>query len=379
MKPVRTSVFFVACCCAALGTASLRAKESQMNQGHIARSAFGRAAGGREVALYTLRNAHGMEVAITPWGATVVAIRVPDRHGRMGDVVLGFDSVAGYQAEQPFLGATIGRYGNRIARGRFSLDGREYTLPVNNGANHLHGGPQGFDKRLWQVRELPGGRALELSLTSTDGEQGYPGRLEASVTYTLTDADELRIDYAAVTDRPTVVNLTNHTYFNLAGAGDVLQHEVQINAARYTPVDAGLIPTGELRAVAGTPFDFTRPHAIGERIDQPDEQLRFGQGYDHNWVLDGTAGQLRLVASVREPTSGRVMEVSTTEPGLQFYTGNFLDGTLHGKAGRVYQRRAAFCMETQHFPDSPNHPQFPSTVLRPGQKYRSTTVYRFKS
>ena len=345
----------------------------------ILRGVFGQLPGNVEVPLYTLHNAHGLEVAITPWGATIVAIRVPDRNGRLADIVHGFDSLDGYRGNEPYFGATIGRFGNRIAKGRFQLDGREFTLARNNGDNHLHGGIAGFDKRLWQARELPGraGPALEMKYRSADGEEGYPGTLDAMVTFTLSDANELRIDYQASTDTPTVVNLTNHTYFNLAGEGDVLGHVLTIHAARYTPVDAGLIPTGELRSVRGTPFDFTTPHAVGERIGANDEQLLRGKGYDHNWVLDGESGALRPAAHVSEPKSGRVLDVLTTEPGLQFYSGNFLDGTIRGKGGRIYSHRSALCLETQHFPDSPNQPGFPSTALRPGQRYTSSTVYRF--
>jgi aldose 1-epimerase len=345
----------------------------------IASRVFGTTAAGEQVMLYTLTNAKGMQVAITPWGATVVSIKVPDRNGVLGDVVLGFDSLAGYQGKDPYFGATIGRYGNRIGKGRFTLDGHEYTLARNDGDNHLHGGTLGFDKRLWQAQVLPGrsAPAIRLTYTSVDGEEGYPGTLTASVTYTLTDRNELRIDYVADTDKPTVVNLTNHSYFNLAGHGDVTGHSVMIMASRFTPVDAGLIPTGELRAVKGTPFDFTTPHAVGERIAADDQQLHFGMGYDHNWVLDSPSGTVRLVARVTEPTSGRVLEVLTTEPGLQLYSGNFLDGTVQGRDGQRYPHRGALCLETQHFPDSPNEPGFPTTTLRPGQTYRSTTVYRF--
>jgi aldose 1-epimerase len=347
----------------------------------ISQNVFGRTSTGTEVPLYTLTNSKGMQVAITPWGATVVSIKVPDRSGKMGDVVLGFDSLDGYLGKNPYFGAIVGRYGNRIGKGRFTLDGKEYTLARNNGENHLHGGNLGFDKRLWRVRQVESklGPGLELKYSSPDGEEGYSGTLDAKVVYTLTDKNELRIDYLATTDKPTVVNLTNHSYFNLAGEGNILGHSVMIKAMRFTPTDSGQIPTGELRNTKGTAFDFTMPHTIGERINTDDEQLKFGKGYDHNWVLDGVAGKLRLAARVSEPQSGRVLEVLTTEPGLQFYSGNFLDGTIHGKGGRVYEQRAAFCMETQHFPDSPNKPNFPSTTLRPGQRYQTTTVYRFST
>jgi len=296
-------------------------------------------------------------------------------------VVLGFDTLDGYLANPgPFFGALIGRYGNRIAHARFTLNGTEYTLDRNDGQNSLHGGARGFDKRVWTPRELPDG-GLELTYVSKDGEGGYPGNLKATVTYHLTDANELRIDYLATTDKPTVVNLTNHSYFNLrgAGSGNVLGHLVTLNADRFTPVDAGLIPTGELRPVSGTPFDFRKPTAIGARIAQGDEQLKLARGYDHNWVINRAGNDLVLAARVEDPESGRVLEARTTEPGIQFYTANFLDGSIHGKGGKVYGQRYAFCLETQHFPDSPNHPKFPSTELKPGQQYRSTTVFRFST
>jgi aldose 1-epimerase len=304
---------------------------------------------------------------------------VPDRNGASADVVLGFDSLAGYLANpSPFFGALVGRYANRIGHARFSLDGIEYHLDKNDGENSLHGGFHGFDKRVWTPRTLPDG-GLQLDYRSQDGEGGYPGNLNVRVTYHLTDNNELRLDYTATTDKDTVVNLTNHAYFNLrgAGSGDILAHQLTLNADRFTPVDSGLIPTGELRAVAGTPFDFRKPVAIGAHIDQNDEQLRFGQGYDLNWVLNRAGAGLSLAARVEEPQSGRVLEVYTTEPGVQFYTGNHLQGTIHGKDGKTYTRRSAFCLETQHFPDSPNKKQFPSAVLKPGQQFSSTTVYRF--
>lgn len=328
--------------------------------------------------LYTLTNKNGMEVSITNYGGRVVTLKAPDRAGRMADVVLGFDNLDGYLRQNPFFGALVGRYGNRIAKGKFTLDGREYTLARNNGENALHGGLRGFDKVYWEPR-VEGNRLL-LHYLSKDGEEGYPGNLDTTVSYTLTDANELRIDYAATTDKDTVVNLTNHSYFNLAGQGegDILSHRMMIDADRFTPVDAGLIPTGELRPVDKTPFDFRQPVEIGARINDADEQLTFGKGYDHNFVLNGHVGTLRLAARATEPKSGRVMEVLTTEPGLQFYTGNFLDGSITGK-GKVYKHRYGFCLETQHFPDSPNKPQFPSVVLKPGQKYHTTTVYRFSA
>lgn len=341
------------------------------------KTSWGKTADGELVDLYTLTNAKGAEARIATYGATVVSLKVPDRSGVLGDVVAGFDRFEDYLTPPPYFGSIIGRYGNRIGKGRFSLNGAEYVLAKNNGENHLHGGVRGFDKHVWTAKRISP-QSLELSYLSKDGEEGYPGNLQATVTYTLTDANELRIEYSATTDKDTVVNLTNHSYFNLAGEGDILAHEVSINADRFTPVDKGLIPTGELRQVAGTPFDFRTAHAIGERIEQKDEQLILGQGYDHNFVLNRAGAELEGAAKVIDRKSGRVMEVLTTEPGLQFYTGNFLDGTLKGK-GRTYTRRSAFCMETQHFPDSPNKPSFPSVVLRPGSRYRTTTVYRFST
>ncbi len=344
---------------------------------------FGKTAKGEPVQLYTLRNSKGLEASITNYGAILVSLRVPDRNGNVADVVLGFDSLHGYLSEHPYFGAVIGRYGNRIAGGRFVLDGLEYNLARNNGENHLHGGIRGFDKAVWRPKELQAGgdSCLEFTYLSEDGEEGYPGNLTATVRYTLTEDNELRLDYYATSDKATVINLTNHSYFNLSGAGngDILAHRISINADSFTPVDRGLIPTGELRPVAGTPFDFRQPHAIGERIDGKDQQLVYGKGYDHNFVLNGPAGSLRPAARVIEPGSGRVVEVPTTEPGVQFYTGNFLDGTIRGKGGAAYGHRYGFCLETQHFPDSPNQPQFPSVVLRPGAKYQSTTVYKFST
>ena len=351
--------------------------------------AFGMTHRGEAVSLYTLKNAHGMEAKVLDYGGIIVSLRFPDRNGRLDDVVLGFDSLGDYERGSPYFGAIIGRYGNRIARGRFTLDGRTSTLATNNGPNHLHGGVRGFDKVVWTAAQFERGDSvgLVLNYTSPDGEEGYPGTLRATVTYTLTGKNELIFDYQATTDRPTPVNLTQHSYFNLAGdgKGDILGHLVTLNADRFTPVDSTLIPSGEIKSVAGTPFDFRTSTAIGARIDRNDEQLRYGRGYDHNFVLNkggqggqgGTGGDMTLAARVYEPTSGRVMEISTTEPGLQFYSGNFLDGTLRGKQGVVYGHRSGFAMETQHFPDSPNKPAFPSTILRPGEEYRSRTIYRF--
>jgi aldose 1-epimerase len=341
---------------------------------------WGKTGTGETVELFTLRNARGVEARITTFGGTLVSLKGPDRTGAMDEVTLGFDTAEPYLKGSPFFGSLVGRYGNRIGGGQFTLDGKVYTLPKNNGPNTLHGGTRGFDKVLWRGREVSGphGPGVELVYVSPDGDQGFPGTLQAKVVYSLNDAGELRLDYEAVTDKPTVVNLTNHAYFNLAGslAGDILGHELMIDADRFTVVGPGLIPTGELRSVAGTPFDFRKATAIGARIGAKDAQLELGGGYDHNFVLNGAAGTQRLVARASEPKSGRVLEVLTTEPGVQFYSGNFLDGSVAGRGGKTYGHRSGFCLETQHFPDSPNQPSFPSTVLRPGQTYRSTTVYR---
>lgn len=341
----------------------------------ITKQAFGKTPDGMAVDLYTLKSGK-LEATITNYGGRVVSLKVPDRNGKLADVVLGFDSLDGYLGDNPYFGALIGRYGNRIGHAQFTLDGKTYHLAKNDGDNSLHGGKVGFDRRVWTGRV--DGDTLVLTYLSKDGEEHYPGNLTSTVRYTLTDTD-LRIDYEASTDKDTVLNLTNHSYWNLAGegSGDVMKHEVTLMADRFTPVDAGLIPTGELKPVAGTPFDFRTAHAIGERIGQNDEQLKLGHGYDHNFVLNSGGGALTVAARVHEPGSGRTMEVLTTQPGLQFYTGNFLDGKIKGKGGKVYQRRFALCMETQHFPDSPNKPSFPSSELKPGQKYHQTTVYRF--
>jgi aldose 1-epimerase len=325
-----------------------------------------------------------MEVRTIPYGAIIVSLRVPDRSGQLGDVVLGFDTFDEYVARKPpYFGAIVGRYGNRIAKGRFTLDGKTYELATNNGPNHLHGGEKGFDKLVWNAEpfERGGDVGIVYTLMSPDGDQGYPGTLNIRTTYTLSAANALTMDYDATTNKATPINLTQHSYFNLAGegSGDILGHELTIDADRYTPVDETLIPTGELAAVDGTPFDFRTTTAIGARIDADNPQLRYGQGYDHNWVLSGgsTGSALHHAARLADPKSGRTLDVSTTEPGLQFYAGNFLDGTIAGKAGHVYRRRNALCLETQHFPDSPNHENFPSTILRPGARHQSTTVFAF--
>ena len=361
---------------------SARGRNATLYMPLIEKSPFGKTPSGETVELYTLKNSTNVRVQIMTYGGTVVSLQVPDRDGILGDIVLGYDTLDGYLKNSPYFGSLIGRYGNRIGKGRFSLDGKQYQLPKNNGENTLHGGIKGFDKVVWKATEVRSNDEVGLSLTylSKDGEEGFPGNLSVKVVYTLTNNNELRIDYSGATDKTTVVNLTHHSYFNLAGEGSILQHELMMNAEQFTPVDAGLIPTGELRNVKGTPMDFTQPTAIGARIDQQDEQLILGKGYDHNWVLKtNKTGNLSLAARVYEPRSGRVMEVSTTEPGLQFYTGNFLDGTITGKGGQVYKQRSGFCLETQHFPDSPNQPRFPSTVLKPGQQYASSTNYKFSA
>ncbi len=365
--------------CAA-NSASSFAGMNQKPKARIEKHPFGKLADSTVVDLYTLTNKNGLQAQITNYGGVLVALRTSDRRGQLGDIVLGYDGPTDYVQDSSFIGALIGRYANRIARGKFSVAGVEYQLAQNNGVNHLHGGPRGFYKVVWQARELhrADGVALQLSYFSKDGEEGYPGNLSVTVTYILSDANELRIEYAATTDKETIVNLTSHSYFNLrgAGAGSILQHVLRINAGRFTPVDETQIPTGELKKVKGTPFDFTRPTAIGSRIVRVDEQLRLGKGYDHNFVLNKRGKELSLAAEVYEPVSGRAMQMWTTEPGLQFYSGNFLDN-VRGKAGKVYHQRDGFCLEAQHFPDSPNRPSFPSPVLKPNERYTQTTVYKF--
>ncbi len=345
----------------------------------ILKQPFGKLPDGTDVERYTLTNDNGMVVQIMTYGGIITALHVPDRNGNVGDVVLGYDSLDGYLAKTPYFGCIVGRFANRIAGGRFVLDGVTYQLALNDGPNHLHGGRVGFDKKVWRASagRSEGAVSLALSYLSKDGEENYPGNLHVTVTYTLTHDNALRIGYLARTDKPTILNLTNHTYFNLAGAGDILDHEIMINADRFTPVNEALIPTGELQAVEGTPLDFRQPTRIGARIEAAHEQITRAGGYDHNFVINGAVGELRLAAHVHEPASGRTLEVHTTEPGMQFYTGNFLDGTVVGKRGMVYGRRAGFCLETQHFPDSPNQPHFPSVVLRPGEGFRSATVFKF--
>ena len=349
----------------------------------LKKDSFGKLPDGTPVDVYTLTNKNGVEVKITNYGATLTSVKVPDRTGKIDDVELGYDSIDGYLDKNPHLGAIAGRYANRIAKGEFKLGGKTYTLAKNNGPNHLHGGPNGFFKQLWTATDASGkdGQAVSFKYLSKDGEENYPGNLTATVTYTLTDSNELKINYQATTDKETVLNLTNHAYFNLAGAGngDILKHQLKINAKQFTPVDKTLIPTGKLENLAGTPMDFSTLTAIGDRIDSTYDQLVIGKGYDHNYVL-ATGGSLTTQAvEAYEPTSGRVMEVFTDQPGVQLYTGNFLDGTITGKGGKPYPRRGGFCLETQHFPDSPNQPSFPTTVLKPGEKYQATTIFKFSA
>jgi aldose 1-epimerase len=341
----------------------------------VAKADFG-TADGQPITLYTLTNSHGMSISVMNYGAILVKVMAPDKAGKMDDVVLGYDDISGYLSKgDPYFGATVGRYGNRIAKGKFSLDGKEYTLAVNNGPNALHGGLKGFDKQVWKADiSSTNPPAVTFSRVSPDGEEGYPGALTTSVKYTLTDKNEIKINITATTDKPTVLNLTHHSYFNLSGGGPVLDDSVTINADAYTPVDETLIPTGEIKKVAGTPMDFRKPHTIGERIDQiPGKPV----GYDHNFVLNHYGDGVREIAMVVDPKSGRRLTVSSDQPGVQFYTGNFLDGTVTGKVGKVYEQHTAFCFEPQHFPDSPNEPKFPSVVLRPGKTYHSTIIYGF--
>ena len=346
---------------------------------------FGKTTEGTPVEVFTLTNAKGIKLRAMTYGAIVLSLETPDRTGKSADIVLGYHTLADYIKSTPYFGAIVGRYGNRIAQGKFTLDGKQQSLATNNSPGGmpcaLHGGLKGFDKVVWQGEGVTqaGAQGVRFRYVSKDGEEGYPGTLTLTVTYWLSDNNEWRVDYVATTDKATPINVTQHSYFNLKGEGngDILGHELTFKASKFTPVNAGLIPTGELRAVKGTPFDFSTAHAIGERVNSTDEQMKFGGGYDHNWVLDNQGGSLALAAVVHEPTTGRTMEVLTTEPGLQFYCGNFLDGKLTGKSGRPYEFRNGFCLETQHYPDSPNQPSFPSTILRPGQTLKSTTVFRF--
>ncbi len=379
MTPRRLSKIFTAL---PLTLAFVGLSFAQMSAGKagVTSTAFG-TQGGRPITLYTLTNSHGVEIKAMNYGGIIVSIKVPDRKGQLGDIVLGHETVEGYVPNPPYLGAIVGRYANRIAGGTFTLDGKTYNLPKNDGPNTLHGGvDKTFNKVVWD-EALKGKSGVAFTYLSKDGEEGFPGNVKVKVTYTLTDANELVIDYEATTDKATPINLSQHSYFNLAGEGtsDILNHEVMINADRFTPVDKNLIPTGELRPVKGTPFDFTTSTRVGTRIDDSYDQLVLGHGYDHNWVINRKGAGLELAARVYEPTSGRVLEVSTTQPGVQFYTGNFLDGTVTGKQGHVYKRRYGLCLETQHFPDSPNHPDFPSTILKPGETFKSKTVFKFST
>jgi aldose 1-epimerase len=364
-----------------LSTGGLLVAQQKPSKAGVEQERFG-ARDGRPVILYTLKNSHGLEVHAMNYGGIIQAIRVPDRKGQFADIVLGHDTAEGYMPNPPYLGAIVGRYANRIANGTFTLDGKTYTLPKNDGPNTLHGGTtRTFDKVVWESRPLKDKTGVAFEYLSKDGEEGFPGNLKVKVTYTLTDSNELVIDYEATTDKATPINVSQHSYFNLKGAGngDILDHEVMLNADRFTPVDKNLIPTGELRAVKGTPFDFTTSTKIGSRIEDNYEQLVLGHGYDHNFVLNRKGSGMTVAARVYEPTTGRVLEVTTTQPAVQFYTGNFLDGTITGKEGHVYKRRYGFCLETQHYPDSPNHPDFPTTILKPGETFHQTTAFKFSA
>jgi len=378
MSVTRTHVSVLAL---AMLLAACQRSEHAMEAPTVQRSLFGELPDGREVYAYTLDNGRGIKVEAITYGGIIVSLDTPDRRGRRGDIVLGYDDLSGYLKETPYFGAIIGRYGNRIANARFTLDGRTYQLAANDGPNHLHGGVVGFDKVLWSATPFsrPDSVGVVLRYTSPDGEEGYPGDLATTVTYTLTTEGSLVFDYEATTDKPTPVNLTQHSYFNLAGDGarDVLDQVLTIYADSFTPIDSTLIPTGKIEPVAGTPFDFRTPTAIGARIGAADQQLEYAGGYDHNYVLDRSGAGLVHAAHVYDPDTGRTLDVYTTEPGLQFYSGNFLDGSLVGKSGHVYEHRYGFCLETQHYPDSPNEPGFPSTILRPGEEYRSRTVLKF--
>lgn len=358
-------------------------KEEQQNtaKANIQKEPFGTTQDGQETTLYTLTNTNGVEAKISNYGGVVVSLKVPDKNDKMGDVVLGYDSLAGYENNSAYFGAIIGRYGNRIAKGEFTLDGKTYTLATNNNTNHLHGGEKGFNRRVWNATEVNQDSIVGLKLTyvSEDMEEGYPGKLNVEVTYTLRNDDALAIDYKATTDKKTIINLTNHSYFNLTGDAnnDILDHKLMLNASKFLPIDSTLIPTGELKSVEGTPFDFQEPTAIGKNIDANDQQITYGLGFDHCWVLNKSGSAMSLAATVYEPESGRFMEVMTTEPGIQFYSGNFLDGSTRGKYGIAYEKRYGFCLETEHFPDSPNQPEFPSVELSPGETYTTSTVYKF--
>jgi aldose 1-epimerase len=375
------AVLLIAFGCARDGETTKPAEKPSLKEATVSKAVFGKTPDGQDVDVFTLTNAQGIEARIITYGGILISLRVPDRAGKLDDIVLGYNDLGGYLKSTPYFGAIIGRYGNRIAKGRFTLDGKSYTLATNDGPNHLHGGIKGFDKVVWkgESSKSPDGVTVTFSHDSPDGDEGYPGTLKTQVTYSLNNSNELAIEYQATTDKPTIVNLTHHSYFNLAGEGkrDILDHQIMINADRYTPIDATSIPLGDLAEVEGTPFDFRKPQPIGSRINQDNSQLKNGKGYDHNFVLNRQNDGLALAARVVEPASGRTLEVSTTEPGIQFYSGNFLDGSITGKSGQPYKERFGFCLEPQHFPDSPNHAAFPSTILKPGTEYRSRTVFAF--
>lgn len=375
-------VFFTSCNSKKEVNTETNKPDSVTTKGSVTSAPFGSMPDGTPVSVFTLTNSNGLVMKVINYGGIITSLSVPDKNNKMDDVVLGYDSLGGYLKDSPFFGALIGRYGNRIAKGKFTLDGKAYKLATNNDANHLHGGNKGFDKVFWNIAEdsTDNGVAVKLSYTSKDMEEGYPGNLQAEVIYTLTDNNELKIDYKATADKKTVVNLTQHTYFNLTGGKqDILSHHLVLNADKFLPVDKTLIPTGELKPVANTPFDFTKPTTIGARIDANDEQLKIAGGYDHCWVLNKSTDGLNTVGNLYDSLSGREITVYTTEPGVQFYSGNFLDGSLTGKNGTVYNKRFGLCLETQHFPDSPNKPEFPSVVLNPGETYTSQTVYKFST
>ena len=380
MMPRRTLVYIIALVLSCAGPILAQTNSSKHDPG-VQQKPFG-TRDGRPVNLYTLTNANGVEIDTMNYGGIIVSIRVPDRKGQFADIVLGHENLDGYIPNPPYIGAIVGRYANRIANGTFTLDGKTYNLPKNDGPNTLHGGTdKTFNKVVWEGEALKGKAGVAYTYLSKDGDDGFPGNLKVKVTYTLTNDNELVIDYEATTDKATPINLSQHSYFNLAGegTGDILNHEIMINADRFTPVDKNLIPTGELRPVKGTPLDFTASTRVGARIDDRYDQMVLAHGYDHNWVINRKGDGLTLAARMYEPTNGRVLEVSTTQPGVQFYTGNFLDGTVTGKHGHVYKRRFGFCLETQHFPDSPNHPDFPSTILKPGETFKSETVFKFST